>query len=87
MLNGAPAESYAQSLDKHPKDASLGKKIRFFAPAVRRQADDASDWEGGGGARRMCGLGVVGVVGYGGCGWVWLGVVGLVGCGGWGWVW
>ncbi|KAL3913362.1 MAG: hypothetical protein SGPRY_008007, partial [Prymnesium sp.] len=37
-LEGAPAEPFTQSLPLHPKDESLGKKIRFFAPTVLLQA-------------------------------------------------
>jgi len=40
-LRGAPAEPYAESIFAHPKDESLGKKIRFFAPTVWLQAEDA----------------------------------------------
>jgi len=40
-LSNAPAEAYAETLFKHPKDESLGRKVRFFAPTVLLQADDA----------------------------------------------
>jgi len=41
-LAGAPAEPFAQAIACHPKDESLGKKIRHFAPTVYLQADDAA---------------------------------------------
>jgi glutamyl-tRNA synthetase len=39
---GAPAAPYAQSMFCHPKDQTVGKKIRMFAPTVLLQADDAA---------------------------------------------
>ena len=40
-LAGAPAEPYAESLFKHPKDQTLGKKVRLFAKTVLLQYEDA----------------------------------------------
>ena len=40
-LEGAPAEPFAQTLFRHPKDESLGKKTRLFASTVMLQAEDA----------------------------------------------
>lgn len=39
---GAPTEAYASSIVKHPKDESMGTKIRFFGPDLLLQADDAA---------------------------------------------
>jgi len=41
QLAGAPAPFVAE-LALHPKDASLGKKVKAFAPRVLLQADDAA---------------------------------------------
>jgi len=41
-LSNGPAEVYAETLFRHPKDESLGKKVRLFAPTVLLQADDAA---------------------------------------------
>ena len=41
-IAGAPAEPYVETLARHPKDESLGKKTRIFAPTVMLQADDAA---------------------------------------------
>jgi len=41
-LEGAPADAYAETLFKHPKDQSLGKKVRLFAPTVLLQQEDAA---------------------------------------------
>jgi len=41
-IAGSPSEPYAESLFAHPKDESLGKKIRFFGPDLLLQADDAA---------------------------------------------
>ncbi len=40
-LVGAPAEPFAQTLFRHPKDESLGKKTRVFASTVMLQQEDA----------------------------------------------
>ena len=41
-LSNGPAEAYAEALFAHPKDESLGKKVRVFAKTVLLQADDAA---------------------------------------------
>merc|ERR1719198_197110 len=41
-LSNGPAEPYAETLFMHPKDESLGRKVRYFAPTVLLQADDAA---------------------------------------------
>lgn len=40
-LSGAPKEAYFETLYRHPKDESLGKKVRAFAPTVLIGAEDA----------------------------------------------
>ena len=42
VLSNGPKDPYAESLFKHPKDETLGKKVRLFAPTVLLQADDAA---------------------------------------------
>ena len=37
-LSGAPAEPYAETIFRHPKDQSLGKKVRCLASPERRRA-------------------------------------------------
>uniref|UniRef100_A0A7S4HK72 glutamate--tRNA ligase n=1 Tax=Prymnesium polylepis TaxID=72548 RepID=A0A7S4HK72_9EUKA len=41
-LLGAPPEVVGQALYLHPKDESLGKKVRLYSPTVLLQADDAA---------------------------------------------
>jgi len=41
-LTGAPPEPFALSINLHPKDETLGRKIRFFSDSVLLQADDAA---------------------------------------------
>jgi len=40
-LTNGPEEAYAETLFKHSKDETLGKKVRYFASTVLLQADDA----------------------------------------------
>ena len=42
ILSNGPKAPYAESLPKHPKDETLGKKVRLFASTVLLQADDAA---------------------------------------------
>jgi len=42
-LAGAPAEPFNETLYKHPKDQSFGKKVRQFAPTVLVQQEDATE--------------------------------------------
>mmetsp|Transcript_27391 Transcript_27391/g.91089 ORF Transcript_27391/g.91089 Transcript_27391/m.91089 type:complete len:874 (-) Transcript_27391:1272-3893(-) len=41
-LEGAPPAPFAETMAAHPKDESLGKKVRFFGPTVLLQAEDAA---------------------------------------------
>ena len=41
-IAGAPKETYHETLYRHPKDESLGKKVRAFAPTVLIGAEDAA---------------------------------------------
>lgn len=40
VLEGAPPDEFMRSVHAHPKDESIGKKIKFYAPTVYLQADD-----------------------------------------------
>merc|ERR1712070_248719 len=42
VLEGAPPDEFMRSVHAHPKDESIGKKIKFYAPTVYLQADDAA---------------------------------------------
>ena len=42
ILSNGPDAPYAESLFKHPKDETLGKKVRLFGGTVYLQADDAT---------------------------------------------
>ena len=41
-LSGGPAEPYAETLFRHPKDESLGKKVRLFGSTVYLQQEDVA---------------------------------------------
>ena len=41
-LTNGPPEPYAETLFRHPKDESLGKKVRLFGPTVLLQQEDAA---------------------------------------------
>jgi len=41
-LENGPAEAYAETLFRHPKDQSLGKKVRLFARTVWLQQEDVA---------------------------------------------
>merc|ERR1712070_1327018 len=41
-MGGAPPDEFMRSVHAHPKDESIGKKIKFYAPTVYLQADDAA---------------------------------------------
>jgi len=42
VLSGGPDSAYVETLFRHPKDESLGKKTRYFASTVMLQQEDAA---------------------------------------------
>eukprot|EP00967_Tisochrysis_lutea_P033798 scaffold40223_cov32-Tisochrysis_lutea.AAC.2 len=42
VLSNAPAEPFAKTIAAHPKDETIGKKVRFFGQRLLLQAEDAA---------------------------------------------